>query len=169
MKMKKSLGILLFSLFCLDAGAIDHKGITSARLAPDRFTLVENGVPDAILIDEQEDAGVMIAAKNLRSDFKRVTGKAADLQFEPRAKRMIIVGTLHSRYIKELAKAKKIDASLLKSKNEKYLMTVVSAPLENVDEALVIAGSDKRGTIYGIYELSEQIASRRGMTGLMCR
>ena len=36
-------------------------------------------------------------------------------------------------------------------------MTVVSAPLNGVNEALVIAGSDKRGTIYGIYELSEQI------------
>ena len=39
----------------------------------------------------------------------------------------------------------------------KYLMTVISAPLNGVDEALVIVGSDKRGTIYGIYELSEQI------------
>lgn len=36
-------------------------------------------------------------------------------------------------------------------------MTVVSAPLKDVEEALVIAGSDKRGTIYGVYELSEQI------------
>ena len=67
------------------------------------------------------------------------------------------VGTLKSRYIRELVKAKKIDASLLEGKNEKYLMTVVSAPLNGVNEALVIAGSDKRGTIYGIYELSEQI------------
>ena len=70
---------------------------------------------------------------------------------------MIMVGTLKSRYIRELVKAKKIDASLLEGKNEKYLMTVVSAPLNGVNEALVIAGSDKRGTIYGIYELSEQI------------
>ena len=68
-----------------------------------------------------------------------------------------MVGTLKSRYIRELVKAKKIDASLLEGKNEKYLMTVVSAPLNGVDEALVIVGSDKRGTIYGIYELSEQI------------
>ena len=68
-----------------------------------------------------------------------------------------MVGTLKSRYIRELVKAKKIDASLLEGKNEKYLMTVVSAPLNGVNEALVIAGSDKRGTIYGIYELSEQI------------
>ncbi len=42
-------------------------------------------------------------------------------------------------------------------KNEKYVMTVVAAPFAGVEEALVIAGSDRRGTVYGIYELSEQI------------
>lgn len=115
---EKCLGILLLSTLCLDAGAIDNKGITFNQLASDRFTLVENGTPNAILIDELEDAGVMIAAKNLQSDFKKVTGKAADLEFEPRAKRMVIVGTLKSRFIKELVKAKKIDASSLNGKNE---------------------------------------------------
>ena len=36
-------------------------------------------------------------------------------------------------------------------------MTTLSNPLPGVDEALVILGSDRRGTVYGIYELSEQI------------
>lgn len=115
---KKSLGTLLLFALCLDAGAIDNRGITFSQLASDRFTLVENGTPNAILIDEQEDTGVMIAAKNLQNDFERVTGKAADLLFEPGVKRVVIVGTLKSRYIKELVKAKKIDASLLNGKNE---------------------------------------------------
>mgnify|MGYP002237056495 CR=1 FL=1 len=48
------------------------------------------------MIDEQEDAGVMIAAKNLQNDFKLVTGKTADLQFEPGAKRMVIVALLEA-------------------------------------------------------------------------
>ena len=157
MKLKKCVGIFLFSTLCLNVGAIDHKRITFDRLAPDRFTLMENGVANEILVDEQEDAGVMIAVRNLQNDFKRVSGRAAGLCYTPGVKRMIMVGTLKSRYIRELVKAKKIDASLLEGKNEKYLMTVVSAPLNGVNEALVIAGSDKRGTIYGIYELSEQI------------
>lgn len=148
---------MLLSICFLKAEAIDNKGITFSGLSPDRFTLLENGTPNAILVDGQEDAGVKIAAGNLSEDFKRVSGKAADLQTAPGSGRMVIVGTLASRYIKELAKAKKIDASQLEGKNEKYLMTVVSSPLKGVDEALVIAGSDKRGTIYGIYELSEQI------------
>ncbi|HBX88136.1 MAG TPA: glycosyhydrolase, partial [Marinilabiliaceae bacterium] len=62
-----------------------------------------------------------------------------------------------SRYIKELIKKGKINGEELKGKNEKYLMAVVDKPLSGVKEALVIAGSDKRGAIYGIYELSEQI------------
>ena len=164
MKLKKCVGIFLFSTLCLNVGAIDHKGITFDQLAPDRFTLMENGVANEILVDEQEDAGVMIAVRNLQNDFKRVSGRAAGLCYTPGVKRMIMVGTLKSRYIRELVKAKKIDASLLEGKNEKYLMTVVSAPLNGVDEALVIAGSDKRGTIYGIYELSEQI----GVSAVVC-
>ena len=40
---------------------------------------------------------------------------------------------------------------------EAYVRQTVDHPLPNVDRALVIAGSDKRGTIYGIYEISQQI------------
>src|SRR5690606_17735210 len=85
------------------------------------------------------------------------SGNRATLIFRPDSSRLIIVGTLKSRYINELIKKKKIDGAELKDKNEKYLMTVVDNPLPGVKEALVIAGSDKRGAIYGIYELSEQI------------
>lgn len=148
---------LLFMFCCTSIWAIDNRGITSEELSADRFTLIDKGVSNPILIDEQEDAGVMIAAKNLRNDFAKVTGNATPLLFAPQGKRMIIIGTLESRYIKELVKRKMIDASSLKGKREKYLMTVVPNPLNGMDEALVIAGSDKRGTIYGIYELSEQI------------
>ena len=116
--MKKYFGlVLLLSICFLKAEAIDNKGITFGSLSPDRFTLLESGTPNAILVDEQEDAGVKIAAGNLSEDFKRVSGKAADLQTAPGSGRMVIVGTLKSRYIKELAKAKKIDASQLEGKN----------------------------------------------------
>ena len=46
---------------------------------------------------------------------------------------------------------------MLQGKNEQYLITCVKQPFEDVEEALVIVGSDRRGTIYGTYELSEQI------------
>lgn len=55
-------------------------------------------------------------------------------------------------------KSKKLDARELKGKNEKFIITTVKDPVEGIPgEVLLIAGSDKRGTIYGVYELSRQI------------
>lgn len=156
-KGRNFIVVLLSAMTCLQVLAIDSKGVTFGELSPCRFTLIEKGVPGKILIDENEDTGVIIAARNLQEDFERVSGSLAPLLFEPNHNRLIIIGTLDSRYIKALIKNKKIDEAELKGKNEKYLMTVVDAPLPGVEEALVIAGSDKRGAIYGIYELSEQI------------
>ena len=47
-------------------------------------------------------------------------------------------------------KQKRINGNLLKGKREKFIITLT-------DGQLVIAGSDRRGTIYGIYELSQQM------------
>lgn len=139
------------------ANAIDNPGITVPEISSERFTLISNGNPLPLLIDESDNIGVLIAADNLSKDFQRVCGQAAKICNVSGPKRMIIVGSLDSRFIKELIKSKKIDKSELQGKTEKYLMTTVCNPFDDIEEALVIAGSDRRGTIYGIYELSEQI------------
>ena len=64
---------------------------------------------------------------------------------------------LQSPFVKRLMAANKIDKKELEGKNEKYILQVITNPCEGVEEAVVIIGSDRRGTIYGIYELSEQI------------
>jgi hypothetical protein len=70
----------------------------------------------------------------------------------------VIVGTLgHSALIDALVASGKFDAQGLRGKWESFLLQVVENPVPGVARALVIAGSDKRGTIYGVYELSEQI------------
>src|SRR4029078_1043520 len=70
----------------------------------------------------------------------------------------ILIGTIgRSAIIDQLATAKKIDTSSIAGKWESYLIQVVADPLPGISSALVIAGSDKRGTIYGIYDLSEQM------------
>lgn len=141
--------------------AKDHEGITSSSLGAGRFTLIENSKPTSILISADDKKGVIIAAEALQTDFERVCGTKSSLITTlsgiPSSRKTIIAGTLDSPYIQQIVKAGKLDASELKGKVEKYLMTMVSNPVEGVDEALVIAGSDMRGTIYGIYELSEQI------------
>ena len=55
------------------------------------------------------------------------------------------------------SKPGKLNADAISGKWESFIITTVANPLPGVDQALVIAGSDKRGTIYGIYEISEQI------------
>lgn len=115
------------------------------------------GKPLPILVDKSDFKGVRIAAENLAADFGRVCGRAAELTESPVSGPMIIVGSYDSPVIKRLMDEGKIDRNGLKGKNEKYIMSTVASPLPGVDEALVIAGSDMRGTIYGIYELSELI------------
>ena len=157
--MKKLLLSLFFlvQLFC--ANAKDHEGIVTENLNTGGFTLISQSKPVSVIVADNDKKGVLIAVKNLQKDFERVCGKKAQLLNSPTAdtKQCIIVGSMESPYIKQLIKAKKLDEKELKGKVEKYIMTVVSNPLPGVDEALVIAGSDMRGTIYGVYELSEQI------------
>ncbi len=141
----------------LNIAAIDNKGISFNELSPERFSVIENGKPVSILADKSDNVGIQIALESLLKDFKAVSGNEAQLLEEPSADRLIIIGSMDSKYISQIIKAKKIDRKELTGKNEKYIMTVVKEPLKGVSEALVIAGSDRRGTIYGIYELSEQI------------
>ncbi len=157
--MMKKLFLALVAIVMMVANlcAADHKGISFNELSSDRFTLIENGNPISLLLDETDDIGVQIAAKALQKDFKMVSGKEAKILNEPSEKSVVIIGTLESKYIKQIIKNKKLDKKELEGKYEKYIMTTIANPIEGVEEALVIVGSDKRGTIYGIYELSEQI------------
>ena len=70
---------------------------------------------------------------------------------------VIIIGTIgKSEIIDRLIAERKIDVSAIKGKWESYFTQVVRKPLPGVDSALIICGSDKRGSIYGIYDLSEE-------------
>lgn len=71
---------------------------------------------------------------------------------------LIIAGTIGSSdIINQLVSSKSIDVSSIGGHWESYLSQVVKSPLPGVDSALVIAGSDPRGTIFGLYDISEQI------------
>ncbi|WP_294298954.1 glycosyl hydrolase 115 family protein [uncultured Chryseobacterium sp.] len=154
--MKNPFSILLL-LISFQLFAIDHTGIASNDLKPGYFPMIQNGVPVKILIDENDDSAVKIAVGNLQKDFESVSGRQAEVMFLPQAKRLIIIGSVGSKYIKALIRNGKIDEKELKGKNEKYVMSVIANPMDGVEEALVIVGSDRRGTVYGTYELSEQI------------
>lgn len=126
----------------------------------DALTLVKPFVAAPILIDNNIDSGILKAIINLSVDIDKVTGVSPILKVDKVSaeETVLLIGTIgKSKYIDDLVKNKKINASELQGKYEKYLIQTVQNPFEGVKEALVIAGSDKRGTIYGIYELSKQI------------
>ena len=112
-----------------------------------KFTPVEGALPlsnASISYSADEYEGVKIAINNLKIDIEKVLGKTPNL-LEGAGKGNILIGTLGKN--KDIDKLKLAN---LKGKREKYIITTVG-------NQLVIAGSDRRGTIYGIYELSQQL------------
>ena len=102
-----------------------------------------------IYMDANDCRGVSYAANALVKDIRNVSGSQATITSNRKA--TILVGTIgHSAAIDQLVKQKRINGNLLKGKREKFIITVVN-------NQLVITGSDRRGTIYGIYELSQQM------------
>ena len=96
------------------------------------------GTSDTITYDPLDWKGVRMAVENLRHDLKAVTGSA---------NAPVVVGTIGKS---KLAKKYKLQSKDLQGKWEQYLIFTDKGKL-------VILGSDKRGTIFGIYELSRQI------------
>ena len=138
---------------------------TISMSAADRFVNFKQG--DLLLnannrveiyMDTNDCKGVNYAAHALLKDIKSVSGATATLTSNAgflkkadTARPAILVGTIgHSAAIDQLVKQKRINGNLLKGKREKFIITLI-------DGQLVIAGSDRRGTIYGIYELSQQM------------
>ena len=138
---------------------------TISMSAADRFVNFKQG--DLLLnannrveiyMDTNDCKGVSYAAHALLKDIKSVSGTTATLTSDAgflkkadTARPAILVGTIgHSAAIDQLVKLKRINGNLLKGKREKFIITLI-------DGQLVIAGSDRRGTIYGIYELSQQM------------
>jgi hypothetical protein len=124
------------------------------------FTLAQKGETAVIYVESGDWPGVIRAASDLQADVNRVTGqtprlaqKEADL-----GGNSVIIGTIgKSKIIDQLSKDGKIDVAPITGKWESFIIAVVPNALPGVENALVIAGSDKRGTIYGIYNLSEKI------------
>lgn len=141
------------SLFLLSACNSKQKELIVSDIhVTDGFTIVSDSYVTNIFVSDNDWIGVKRAASDLADDIERVSGKITQVRTESRdVKGGIIVGTIgRSALIDELVSEKKIDVKDVEGQWESYL-------IEKVGDNLVIAGSDKRGTIYGIYEISQQI------------
>lgn len=113
-----------------------------------------------IYVSAEDYKGVIRAMKTFAEDIKRVTGIMPKIQYGSKgvSENAVILGTIgESSIIDKLIEEGKIDANEIQGKWEAFIIQVVPNPMEGVEKALVIAGSDKRGTIFGIYDVSEKI------------
>ncbi|MGC8541096.1 MAG: glycosyl hydrolase 115 family protein [Phycisphaerae bacterium] len=110
-----------------------------------------------ILIDQQDHQVVYIAGRMLADNLHRITGhKLAVVTRVDHIATAIIIGTLgQSRWVDQLAAKGKINVAAIKGKWEASLWQTVEQPIVGIDRALVIVGSDRRGTAYGVMDLCE--------------
>ena len=140
--------------------AIGESNYISASGAKDMFTLSASEKSTTLYINSKDYPGVIRALKDLKSDIGKVTNYEPAIVFDklPHQKEVVIVGTLGKNpVIDQLVKKKKLDITEIAGKWEAFSIQTIEKPFPGIDKALVIVGSDKRGTIYGIYDLSEQI------------
>ena len=157
--------IVLFTAVCLlcsnhYALAIGQQRYVDTAYSEGSFQLAKKDRLAVLYVDSQDYPGVVRAANDLQADIVRVTGRTAMVTHEQASlgKNAVIIGTIGmSQIIDRLVKDSKVDVTPIAGKWESFVIAVVPKPLPNVENALIIAGSDKRGTIYGIYDLSEQI------------
>ena len=128
---------------------------------PGGVCLADGGRVAPVMVDSSDWPGVRRAAEDLRADVERVTRVKPPLlsgALKGSVANVILIGTLgRSPLIDRLAASGKLDVREVRGRWEASVIQVVSRPLPGVASALVIAGSDKRGTIFGIYDVSEQI------------
>lgn len=149
--------VLLLLLFGLPAFAQGDSGFIVFQAEDAAFELAGKSGAAPVVTAPADYAGVADVAAWFVNDLNRVTGQTAScFQSElPAAKQVVLVGTIgKNRWIDQLASDGKLDLSDLKGQRERSLTEVVENPFPGIEKALVLAGSDKRGTIYAMLNLS---------------
>ena len=153
------IAILSAAIVCLKFSARADLALTDSPGAGD-LIMADSKIVPAIFIETNDEPAVIRATGDLADDFERVTGTKPEIknQSSPDGKIRVIIGTIgKSEIIDQLAAEGKLATNGVSGEWESYVLQIVKNPLPGVNAALVIAGSDRRGTIYGVYQLSEMI------------
>ena len=151
----KKLIALLAALAAFPAQAADTVGVHGTYQAGD-FKLAQGADVASVFVAPEDFECVRLAAHLFAGDVARVTGHVPTVT-EATAHRgpAVLIGTLgESPLIDRLVAEGRLEARPIAGKWESFLITTV-------DGSLVVAGSDRRGTAYGVFELSQaDLASR---------
>jgi hypothetical protein len=146
----KNFCCLLISVVFISNGAAAQESV---------FPIVTKAGKVSIVYDNKVTKLDSILANLLAEDIEKVTS------FKPKvvtdiAKvngNVIVIGSIQLPFIKKIVGAESDFTKKLTGKWESFGMTVAHKPSAAISKALVIAGSDARGTAYGVFSLSEKI------------
>lgn len=160
------MSIIAASVCALLTGvhAIGQQSCVSFKSSPSTLAVVSKGKAAPIFTSADDWAGVQLAAADFATDIQRVTGVKPALTNvtltqvgSSKGSTPIIIGTLgKSSLIAQVINATQLDVSSIQGKWESFMAREVKNPLPSVDSAYVIIGADKRGTIFALYDHSEQ-------------
>lgn len=158
----KLLVILLCTVLIMAVGCRSAKASLEELRMVNGFPLVLGGKAASVYIDPNgaDYDGLSLVAKSFAEDVRLVTGVVPEIVTESKmlTDTAVIFGSIgNNEIIDSLIADGVIDVSDIKGKWECYKIQVVKEPAEGIEQAVVVVGSDKRGTIYGIYHISELI------------
>lgn len=130
-----------------------------AELKAADFIIVDKNVRACIVYDGAGSAIDSITAHLLAEDIHRVSGYLPSVfnNLSQAKGYVIVIGNLQSKLIKNFIGSSSSINKNLNGKWECYELKIVDKPLQNIDKALLIVGSDNRGTAYGVFDVSEKI------------
>ena len=155
-----ALGVIV-STGCVSAAfACDGPARVCETASETGFDLIRDNRPAAILIDAEADPAVQRVAASFQQDLARVSGQTPQVLRDAASATgpVVLVGVLgESPLIDDLVARGKLDVSDLAGEWEAFRIAVADTPWPGVDRALVIVGSDRRGAVFGTYDVSEDM------------
>jgi S-layer like family, C-terminal region. len=155
MKRKKCLSVLLCcTLLAQSQIHVNYKHTAGS------FVLSERSNVPTVVVAAEEETSVKNVADIFARDVQRVTSSLPVVKVSDKVKdnKIVIIGTLgKNKLIDKLVKQRRLDISRIKGGWEQYAIKVIDKPFKGVEKALVIVGSDRRGTAYGALSISEKI------------
>ena len=154
--------ILLLGLFCCSLISANAQVLLDKGTGKNSFPIVSSSTNAVVCFDGKDATVVRKSASLFVDDVRRVTGQELKMdESKPgkvSARYAIIAGTIgESGWIDVLASRNKIDTAAIAGSWERYMIEVVNNPVPGIKKAIVVAGSDRRGTAYGLLSISKAI------------
>ncbi|MGB3006382.1 MAG: glycosyl hydrolase 115 family protein, partial [Chitinophagaceae bacterium] len=156
MKRFCQLSVIILQLIIVLPANLSAQQIVSAKQFPNSFSVI-NAV---IYVDLNDFVLVKKTAVLLQQDIELVTGKKVAIvnSLDKLYKNIIAIGSIEkSSLLKELISKRKLNVNTIKNKWEAFQISGMQNPFNQVENVLAIAGSDRRGTAFGVFELSKQM------------